>query len=165
MLQVKKLHPNAILPTVAHPGDDLGFDLYALEDTVLYHGAATKVRTGISAVFEIEGRKFGLLVEDRSSMALKGIRKSAGVVDAGYRGELQVILTNYNGTHTCRVEEPIPGGVGQTTYWYADGYRIKAGDKIAQILPQEVFTGTGVGEVNELEQSTRGVGGFGSSGR
>jgi dUTP pyrophosphatase len=168
MLKVKKLNPNAILPTVAHPGEDLGFDLYASEDTVLPYGVATAVTTGIAAKFVLKPfgvsprgtvlsnpRKFGLLIKDRSSMAAKGIKTSAGVIDAGYTGELKVMMTNGNKAHNCRSEDG----------WLNRGsYQIKAGDKIAQMIPTEVFTGEGISEVNDLGDSSRGAGGFGSSG-
>jgi dUTP pyrophosphatase len=180
MLKVKKLNPNAILPTVAHPGEDLGFDLYALEDTVLPYGVTTAVPTGIAASFVLKpysskpvfpsdnmtywysgtrlvpnSRKFGLLIKDRSSMATKGIKTSAGVIDAGYTGELKVMMTNGNKDHNCRSEDG----------WLNRGsYQIKAGDKIAQMIPTEVFTGEGISEVTDLGDSSRGAGGFGSSG-
>src|SRR6202000_545938 len=85
MLKVKKLHPDAQLPTVAHAGTHLGFDLYALEDTALPPGVPVKVRTGI-AVESPDG--YGFVVGDRSSMASKGITYMGGRIDAGYRGEL-----------------------------------------------------------------------------
>ena len=83
MLKIKRLHPDAKLPTVAHPGTDLGYDLYALEDTVLPPGVAVKVRTGI-AVEGLEG--YGFVVGDRSSMAARGVTYMGGRIDAGYRG-------------------------------------------------------------------------------
>jgi dUTP diphosphatase len=151
MLKVKLLEPGAKLPTVGHPGEDLGYDLYALNDVVLIPGQATAVETGISAQFErdalvhgwvqMDRSKFGLLIKDRSSMAAKGVRTSAGVIDAGYTGELKVMMTATR-----------------------DAYAIKAGDKIAQIVPQEVLTSALVIEVDELGQTSRGLGGFGSTG-
>jgi dUTP pyrophosphatase len=143
MLRILKLDPRATAPTVANPGEDLGFDVYALEDALLIANTPVKVRTGIAVHFEkpeAPGEIFGLLVRDRSSMAAKGIIASAGVIDAGYRGELQVLLTSI-----------------------AD-FRIKAGDKIAQLIPLPVLTAGGVKEVAELPASARGQGGFGSTG-
>jgi dUTP pyrophosphatase len=144
MLRILKLDPRATTPTVANPGEDLGFDVYALEDTLLVPNAPLKVRTGIAAHFEkpeAPEEKFGLLVRDRSSMAAKGIVSSAGVIDSGYRGELQVLLT-------------------------ANAkFEIKAGDKIAQLIPLPVLTRAGVSEVSELSATSRGQGGFGSTGR
>lgn len=153
MLRVKKLDENAKLPTVGHPGEDLGFDLFALEDTVLPFGKAVAVRTGISAQFtgDDKRKKFGLLLRDRSSMAAKGVTVSAGVVDAGYTGELKVIMTLNNKDHW---------EIWNNVF----GYQILAGDKIAQMLPTEVFTGGSIVEVVDLETSSRGNGGFGSTG-
>jgi dUTP pyrophosphatase len=147
MLKVLKLDPRAFTPTVANPGEDLGFDVYALEDTLLTPNTPVKVRTGIAVHFENSDapqEKFGLLVRDRSSMAAKGIIASAGVIDSGYRGELQVLLTSY----------------------FPDGsICIKAGDKIAQLLPLPVLTGAGVVETADLPVSSRGGNGFGSTGK
>lgn len=151
MLKVKKLSPLAILPTVAHPGEDLGYDVYALGYTMLEPGVPTAVSTGIAASFTIQEsgtntvqgvqpRKFGLLVRDRSSMAAKGVKTSAGVIDSSYTGELKIMMTS--------------------TYFY----QIEAGHKIAQILPTEVFTGAGIEEVEDLGETTRGNKGFGSTG-
>jgi len=144
MLKVKRLEDGAILPTVAHPGKDLGFDLYALEDVFLQPGVRAFVRTGVSASFHLshqDARTFGLLLKDRSSIAAKGVTVSAGVIDAGYTGELKVIMTSH-----------------------AIAFTIKAGDRIAQMLPTEVFTGESIEEVMALEDSARGTGGFGSTG-
>lgn len=148
MLQVKKLDSNAKLPTIEHSGEDLGYDLYALEDTILLHNEPTKVRTGIAAYFApnfFNFNEFGLLIRDRSSMASKGITVSGGVVDAGYRGEIQVILTDYT-----KRDDML--------------YLIKAGDKIAQMIPIPVYADT-VEEVEELPEASRGEKGFGSSGQ
>lgn len=169
MLKVKLLSPGAKLPTVGHPGDDLGMDLYALEDTILPFGVAVKVRTGISARFVDDdktlNRNFGLLIEDRSSMADKGIKKSAGVIDAGFTGELKVILTNQNKNNEYRESDTY----ASIYHSHPDptplrGYLIKAGDKIAQMRPTEVFTQGGIIEVETLETTSRGEGGFGSTG-
>jgi dUTP pyrophosphatase len=144
MLRILKLDSRATPPTVANPGEDLGFDVYALEDTVLVPNAPVRVRTGIAVHFEkpeAPQEKFGLLVRDRSSMAAKGIISSAGVIDSGYRGELQVLLT-------------------------ANAkFELKAGDKIAQLIPVPVLTAGGVKEVSELSTTARGQGGFGSTGK
>ena len=158
MLRVKLLAPGAKLPTVAHPGEDLGYDLFALEDTVLPLGVAVAVPTGIAAQYKpnFAQRKFGLLIKDRSSMAAKGIKTSAGVIDAGYSGELKVMMTNHNPRHRYETG----GSYIQT----GAGYQIKAGDKIAQLVPTEVFTAGTIVEVDDLGQTARGAGGFGSSG-
>jgi len=138
------LEKTARPPVVAHPGEDLGYDLFALEDTALAPRATVKVRTGIAveARHPQTGAPLGLLVRDRSSMAAKGIATTAGVIDAGYRGEILVLMTNLGN----------------------DAVELKAGEKIAQMIPVPVLTGT-VETVENLEDSARAEKGFGSSGR
>jgi dUTP pyrophosphatase len=144
MLRVKRLEAGARLPEVAHPGEDLGYDLFALEGATLAPRATVKVRTGIcvEARHPQSGVPLGLLVRDRSSMAARGIATTAGVIDAGYRGEILVLMTNLT---DAAVE-------------------LKAGEKIAQMIPVPVLTGI-VEEVETLEESARAEKGFGSSGR
>ena len=144
MLRVKLLAEGARAPVVAHPGEDLGYDLFALEATSLAPHTTVKVRTGIAveARHPATGAPLGLLVRDRSSMAAKGIATTAGVIDAGYRGEILVLMTN----------------LGQTAV------ELKAGEKIAQMIPVPVLTGA-VEQVVSLEDSARAEKGFGSSGR
>ena len=80
VLRVKLLHPEAKAPTVAHPGSDLGFDLYALEDAVLEPGVMNRVRTGIA----VEGPDgYGFVLGDRSSLAARGVTYAGGRIDAG----------------------------------------------------------------------------------
>jgi dUTP pyrophosphatase len=138
------LEEGARLPVVAHPGEDLGYDLFALENTVLAPRTTVKARTGIAveARDPQSGAPLGLLVRDRSSMAAKGIATTGGVIDAGYRGEILVLMTN----------------LGNATV------ELKAGEKIAQMIPVPVRTGK-VEEVESLEDSARAQKGFGSSGR
>jgi dUTP pyrophosphatase len=144
MLRVKRLDPSARLPAVAHPGEDLGYDLFALEATALAPRATVKVRTGIAveARDPATGAPLGLLVRDRSSMAARGLATTGGVIDAGYRGEILVLMTNL--------------GDAEMT--------LAAGEKIAQMIPVPVLTGL-VLEVENLEGSERAAKGFGSSGR
>jgi dUTP pyrophosphatase len=143
MLRVKLLEPSAKLPVVAHPGEDLGYDLFALESAGLAPHATVKVRTGIAveARHPATGAPLGLLVRDRSSIAAKGVATTAGVIDAGYRGEILILMTNLG-------ESPI---------------EIRAGEKIAQMIPVPILTGA-IQEVESLEVSTRAAKGFGSSG-
>ena len=143
MLRVKLLEQGARLPVVAHAGEDLGYDLFALEAVALTPRATAKVRTGIAveARHPRTGAPLGLLVRDRSSMAARGIATTGGVIDAGYRGEIMVMMTN----------------LGETSV------ELKAGDKIAQMVPVPVLTGT-VEAVENLEFSARAEKGFGSSG-
>ena len=144
MLRVKLLEIGARLPVVAHPGEDLGYDLFALEGAVLEPRATVRVRTGIAveARHPQTGEPLGLLVRDRSSMAARGVATTAGVIDAGYRGEILILMTNLG---NAAVE-------------------LKAGEKIAQMIPVPVLTGDVV-EVEGLEDSMRAEKGFGSSGR
>jgi len=144
MLRVKRLEAAARLPVVAHPGEDLGYDLFALEGASLAPGATVRVRTGIAveARDPHTGRPLGLLVRDRSSMAARGVATTGGVIDAGYRGEILVLMTN----------------LGETVA------EIGAGDKIAQMIPVPVLTGV-IDEVDDLEASSRAGKGFGSSGK
>src|SRR6516225_3872298 len=108
MLKVKKLSPDAVLPTAAHRGEDIGYDLYSSEDlTIAAHGAAG-VHTGIAIEFAPAG---GGIVKTRSGLAKKRLMCNAGVIDAGYRGEIVVLIENLGG-------EP---------------YHIHKGDKIAQL--------------------------------
>ncbi len=144
MLRVKLLEDEARLPVVAHPGEDLGYDVFALEAATLAPQNTVRVRTGIAveARHPETGAPLGLLVRDRSSMAARGIATTAGVIDAGYRGEVQIVMTNLG-------HAPV---------------EIRAGEKIAQMVPVPVLTGL-VQAVQTLEVSARAEKGFGSSGQ
>lgn len=144
MLRVKLLDPAARTPVVAHPGEDLGYDIFALESVVLAPRVTVKVRTGIAveARHPASGEPLGLLVRDRSSIAAKGVATTAGVIDAGYRGEILILMNNLSNSSV----------------------EIRAGEKIAQMIPVPVLTGT-VQQVETLEDSARAEKGFGSSGR
>ncbi len=146
MLKIKKFSKTAKLPTVANPGEDLGFDLYSDEEVVLYPNRVVKVKTGIAAKFISEQNKeYGLIVKDRSSMAAKNITVSGGVIDAGYTNEISVMLTLHSNL--------------------LDHVNIPAGTKIAQLIPIEVHTKNNlVQEVEVMDISARGMSGFGSSG-
>lgn len=137
MLKVKKLSPDAVLPTVAHPGEDIGYDLYSAEDITLPARGAAAVHTGIAIEFVPTA---GGIVKTRSGMAKKRLICNAGVIDAGYRGEIIVLMENL-------ADEP---------------YAIRKGDKIAQLLEHPFLAGEVVEE--ELSEATRGAKGFGSSG-
>ena len=144
MLRVKLLEPGAKAPVVAHPGEDLGYDVFALDAARLEPRTTVRLRTGIA----VEARHpetdapLGLLVRDRSSMAARGLACTGGVIDAGYRGEILILITNLG-------VEPV---------------ELKAGEKIAQMIPVPVLTGQVVA-VESLEESLRAEKGFGSSGR
>jgi dUTP pyrophosphatase len=144
MLRVKLLAEGARTPVVAHPGEDLGYDVFALETVQLKPLSTLKVRTGIAveARHPLTGDPLGLLVRDRSSMAARGIATTGGVIDSGYRGEILILMTNLG----------------------AETVELAAGEKIAQMIPVPVLTGP-VETVDSLEDSSRAGKGFGSSGR
>ena len=141
---MRKLEAGARAPEVAHAGEDLGYDVFALEGAVLEPRTTVRVRTGIAveARDPRTGEALGLLVRDRSSMAARGVATTGGVIDAGYRGEILVLMTNLG----------------------AAAVELKAGEKIAQMIPVPVRTGA-VEVVETLEESSRAAKGFGSSGR
>jgi len=139
-LRVKKLTPNATPPQYAHPGD-AGLDLFAVERAALAPGEARLVRTGIAVELPpgTEGE-----IRPRSGLALKHqvtVLNSPGTIDAGYRGEIGVLLINHG--RAPFVVEP--------------------GMKIAQLLVKPVLTVT-VELAEELSPTARGDGGFGSTG-
>jgi dUTP diphosphatase len=140
-LRFVKLDEKAILPTRAHD-NDAGLDLYAAESARLAPGARVSVGTGL-AVQIPDG--VGGLVLPRSGMALRhGVTlvNSPGLIDAGYRGEVRVLMLNTDPT----IE-----------------FQISAGDRIAQLLLVPVAHATPL-QADALDESTRGEGGFGSSG-
>jgi dUTP pyrophosphatase len=136
-LRVKRIHPEAKLPVYGHPGD-AGLDLFAVVDRSLAPGEVFAVPTGIQVA--IPAGHVGL-IWDKSGISLKRVHRLAGVVDAGYRGEVQVVMINLG-------SEPFP---------------IKKGMKIAQMLIQPVV-GAAVVESDDLDGTSRGEGGFGSTG-
>ena len=140
-LKVRRLDPRARLPTRAYPGD-AGLDLYALEDAALDPGERASVRTGI-AVEILEGEA-GLVLPRSGLAARHGIAlvNAPGLIDAGYRGEVRVLLLNTDRD---------------------SAFTITAGDRVAQLVLVKVQT-PDVVEVEELAVSERGAGGFGSSG-
>ncbi|CAB4672376.1 MAG: dUTP diphosphatase [Actinobacteria bacterium] len=138
---ITRSDPSLSLPVYAKPGD-AGADLCSSEDLVIAPGERALVPTGISIALP-EG--FAAFVHPRSGLAIKngiGIVNSPGTIDAGYRGEIKVILINHD-----RSEE----------------FVIKRGDRIAQLVVQRVESAQFV-EVANLPKSARGAGGFGSTG-
>ena len=136
---VKRLTQNAILPTRAHD-KDAGWDLHALEDSVLHPGETARIRTGIAVA--IPAGQVGD-VRSRSGMAAKNITvaNSPGTIDPGYTGELIVLLCN------------------QT----ARKFEISPGDRIAQLVIVHTNTSPMV-EVDSFDRTERGSHGFGSTG-
>jgi len=137
ILKVKKLNPEAKIPSYAHKGD-AGLDIFSCEDAVLYPGERKLVSTGIATELE-EG--YVALIWDKSGIAAKGIKTMGGVIDCHYRGEYKVVMLN-------------------TT---SENYEIKKGQKIAQLLIQPVMS-VEVVETKELSDTERGEGSFGSTG-
>jgi len=142
MLKVQLLSSGAKAPTIAHPGEDLGYDLYASESITLPAKGNAIVPTGVAIECSSNGKPMGCLLRDRSSLASKRLVILAGVIDAGYRGEIKVVMEN----------------LGE------QAYTVHAGDKIANMIPHPVLT-EAVEVVADLAESTRKAGGFGSSGR
>lgn len=139
-LKVKKFLNTAVLPTVAHPGEDLAYDLYSAEEIYIPAGGMKKVRTGIGIEFSPAR---GAILKDRSSMASGHITVSGGVIDAGYRGEILVMLTNHS----------------------VSAFKITPGQKIVQMVPVTPDTSFIVEETDDLGESARKDKGFGSSGQ
>ena len=138
-LKIKKLKPEAILPTYAHPGD-VGMDVYSLEDYDLKPMERRNFFVGFAMEFD-EG--YAVIVKDKSSLPNKvGIHTMGGVYDAGYRGEYNVQLIN----------------LGQDTY------HISKGDKIAQLIVYPIIIAE-LEETDKLSESSRGEGRFGSTGK
>ena len=140
IVKVKRLVPEAKLPKYEHPGDS-GADLVAVVDCTLQPMQWFAIPPGISAEVPMG---FELQVRPRSGLALKHgvtVLNTPGTVDAGYRGEIKVILLNLG----------------------AEPFLITSGMKIAQLVVAPVVRGL-FQEVDELSTSQRGSGGFGSTG-
>jgi dUTP pyrophosphatase len=136
-LKIRRIHPEAKLPSYGHKGD-AGLDLFSCADYVLGAGEVKAIQTGIKVAIP---RGYVGLIWDKSGISLKGVHKLAGVVDAGYRGEVQVVMINLGNTP----------------------YEIKKGMKIAQMLIQPINE-VKVIEAEDLDDTLRGEGGFGSTG-
>jgi dUTP pyrophosphatase len=141
-LRVRRLDPAARLPVLAHDGD-AGYDLHALAGLTLGPGERALVPTGVAV--EIPPGHAGLVLPRSGNAVRHGIAlvNAPGLIDAGYRGELKVLLLNTDRT---------------------EAFAVAAGDRIAQLVLVAVQTPP-VEEVAELSETTRGAGGFGSSGR
>lgn len=137
-LEVVRVHEGAVLPK---RGSALsaGYDLSACESCVIAKGARGVVKTGLKLA--IPSGTYGR-VAPRSGLAVKhGIDVGAGVIDADYRGELGVVLFNFG----------------------SDDFEVKAGDRVAQLIIERISTPEVV-EVQSLDNTERGEGGFGSTG-
>lgn len=139
-LKIKKLHDNAQIPT---RGSEMaaGYDLFALEGTVILPGKRAVIPTGVA--IELPEGVYGRIAP-RSGLAVKnGIQVGAGVVDPDYTGELKVVLFN------CDPQNP---------------YVVKPGYRIAQLV-LERFMVADVEVVDCVQETQRGDGGFGSTGQ
>jgi len=142
-IPVVRLDPDLPLPGYAHPGD-AGADLVARIEVLLEpNGGRAMVPTGIALALP---PGFAGFVQPRSGLALRhGVTclNTPGLIDSGYRDELSVLLVN--------TDPKVP-------------YRVQRGDRIAQLVVQRVESAEFV-EVENLSDSERGLGGFGSTGR
>src|ERR1700723_4377947 len=140
-IRIKKLRPDATLPHYAHgPQEDAGMDLRSVERVTLSPGVAQGVPTGIA--IELPAGYEGQ-VRPRSGMALKhSIAANFGTIDPGYRGEIRVVMFNLS----------------------AGDYVIEKGDRIAQLVVAP-YDAVEWQEGDDLTDTARGAGGFGSSGR
>jgi len=139
-LKVKLLNNKAILPRYAHPGD-AGLDLFSVERQEIPPGESAVIKTGI--VIELP-ENTEAQVRPRSGLALNHrvtVLNTPGTIDHGYRGEVRVILINHG----------------------KDSFVVEEGMKIAQMVIQPVLT-VDVVRADELSETRRGEGGFGSTG-
>ena len=139
-LLITKSDPTAQLPTYAHPGD-AGMDVRSVEDVTLAPGARALVRTGLVLMLPPDAEA---QVRPRSGLALKHgvtVLNTPGTIDAGYRGEVGVILINLG----------------------AEPFVVEKGMKIAQLVVSPVAQAEIV-EVSAVDATDRGAGGFGSTG-
>ena len=139
-VKFRKSDPNAVLPAYAHPGD-AGMDVRSVEEVTIEPGGRKLVRTGLVMMLP---PGYEAQVRPRSGLALKNgvtVLNTPGTIDEGYRGEVGVILANF-GTEPFQVEK---------------------GAKIAQIVVAPC-TRAEIVETDEVDETTRGVGGFGSTG-
>ena len=139
-VKVKKLSEKAILPSFAHPGD-AGLDLFSIENKVLEPSRSYLVKTGISIQLP---KNTEAQIRPRSGLALKhtiSLTNTPGTIDEGYRGEIGVIMINHGN----------------------ENFEIKEGMKIAQMVIKPIYE-VNITESKDLSDTSRGEGGFGSTG-
>lgn len=146
IVKFKRLHDNAVIPTIATP-ESAAFDLYAVEDHLLYSGTTWLCKLGF-AIQIPEG--YCMKISPRSGLALKGLTiiNSPGIVDSDYRKEVGVIL------HLL---------AGPMSSFLPQAVEIKKGERIAQARIERNVP-VSFQEVEELNKTER-VGGFGSTGK
>ena len=139
-VKFRRIDPSASLPSYAHPGD-AGMDIRSMEELTIEPGARSLVHTGLVMILP---QGYEAQVRPRSGLALKNgvtVLNTPGTIDAGYRGEVGVILANFG-------SEP---------------FRVEKGSKIAQIVVAPC-TRAEIEETVEVDATERGEGGFGSTG-
>ena len=137
-IKIKKLKKDAKLPKYHHPGD-VGMDLYSMDEYTIAPGEKHYFYHGFALEFP-EG--YAAIIKDKSSISKAGLHTMGGVFDAGFRGEYNTLLVNLS-------NEP---------------YTVETGDKVAQLVIFPVVIAE-LEEAGELSESSRGLGGFGSTGR
>lgn len=145
MIKIKKLTEKAIIPKKAHDSD-AGWDLFSIEEKIIPAQSQEAIHTGISIELpnlNEENRDIYVRIAPRSGLSVKsGIDVFAGVVDRGYTGELIICLYNSS----------------------KKDFKVNIGDKIAQMIPTIIYKSE-LEEVTDINESTRGNNGFGSSGK
>lgn len=139
-LKFKRIHPDATLPSYAHPGD-AGMDVRSVDDLVIAPGSRALVHTGLVMMLPAG---YEAQVRPRSGLALKKgvtVLNTPGTIDEGYRGEVGVVLANFG----------------------EEDFTVAKGDKIAQIVVAPV-TVAEILETGDVDETDRGEGGFGSTG-
>ena len=140
-IKVKKLNQKAQIPAY-QTAEAAGFDLHSIENIILKPGERKLIGTGLA--FEIP-KGYEIQIRPRSGLAYKygiSVLNSPGTIDSDYRGEIKVLLMNHSN----------------------ENFEIKVGERIAQAVIQEVIQAT-FEEVDELSDTARGAGGFGSTGK
>ncbi|MCP4397292.1 MAG: dUTP diphosphatase [bacterium] len=140
ILQIAKVHEDAVLPHYVHPGD-AGMDLYSIEELHIEPGATALVRTGLKIAVP---QNYEAQIRPKSGLALKhamSLANTPGTIDSGYRGELCVILINHG----------------------RRAFHVRKQSKIAQMVICPVVRAELV-EMEQLGDTGRGEGGFGSTG-
>ena len=140
-LRFKRIHPDAVLPAYAHPSD-AGMDVRSVADLVIPAGGRALVPTGLVAIIP---PMYEIQVRPRSGLALKHgvtVLNTPGTIDSGYRGEIGVILANFGDKD----------------------FSVSKGDKVAQLVFAPVVQPE-VEETDTIDETDRGAGGFGSTGK
>ncbi len=138
-VQVKRIHPDAKLPSYAYEGD-AGMDLFTVEDYTIQPGEKHIFSTGVALIIP---RGYTALIWDKGGLSHKyGLKTLGGVFDSNYTGEYFIAIVNLS-------KEP---------------HEFKKGEKICQVLIQEVAEAT-IEEIDELPETVRGANKYGSSGK